>query len=75
MGNNVASFVLGIIGLFLCWIPVLGAVMPLLAVILSDTKDNYGVAGKVLGCIGLIPTVIGLVIFIISFMIAIVTTV
>lgn len=64
--NSTASLVLGILGILFCWIPVFGAIMPILAIILGNSKEGAGIAGIVLGWIGLVPTFLGLIFFLIG---------
>ncbi|MEH7224108.1 DUF4190 domain-containing protein [Bacillus sp. JJ1566] len=56
----VAALVLGIIGLFFAWIPFLGYVMPVLAIIFgviernNEEKKGMAIAGLILGIISLV---------------------
>jgi hypothetical protein len=57
-GLGVAGMVLGIVGFFFSWWPLVGGIMPLLALIFglvqrSKSPDGYATAGIVLGAIGL----------------------
>jgi len=58
-GFSIVSFVLGLCSLFLFWIPILGLVIPILAVIfgfvaLSKIKKNSELQGKGLAIAGLV---------------------
>lgn len=62
-GFNIAGFVLGLIGLFISWIPYLGLILCLLAVIfggigIKGRLKGLGIAGLVMGLIGLIIAII-----------------
>ena len=67
-GLGTAGFVLGLLGLILCWVPVFGIILGLLGVILggvgisSGKKKGAGtglaISGLVLGLISLVPAVI-----------------
>ncbi|MEH7387299.1 DUF4190 domain-containing protein [Bacillus sp. JJ1521] len=56
----VAALVLGIIGLFFAWIPLLGYVMPVLAIIFgviernNEEKRAMALSGLILGIISLV---------------------
>ena len=57
-GLGIAGMILGIIGLFFAWWPIVGAIMPVLALIFglvqkSKGPDGYSTAAVVLGAIGL----------------------
>lgn len=51
-----ASLVLGILGLVFCWIPGVGFVMAVLALVMGAVKikSGMGIAGFVLGVIGVV---------------------
>ena len=51
---GLASLTLGIIGLFLSWVPLLGLVLPVLAVILGmiSQRNTLSNVGLVVGLIG-----------------------
>lgn len=67
-GVGVAGFVCGLLGLILCWVPVLGLVLGVLGVILggigigigrkSGAGTGLAVAGLVLGIISLVPAIL-----------------
>jgi len=65
-GMCVASLVLGILALVLCWIPIIGLILALLAVILggagiSAVNKNPALGGKGMGIAGLVMEIISLV--------------
>ena len=65
-GMCVASLVLGILALVLCWIPIIGLILALLAVILggagiSAVNKNPALGGKGMGIAGLVMGIISLV--------------
>jgi hypothetical protein len=70
-GIGTAGFVLGLLGLILCWFPFVGLALGVLGVILSGVGMSNGrrtgaptglaVAGLVLGLISLIPS--GIILF------------
>ena len=58
-GIGIASFVLSLIGVFLPFIPYIGIVFSILAVVFAHKQDKIhktglGTAGKVIGIIGLV---------------------
>ncbi len=69
-GMCTASLVLGILGLVFCWLPVLGLIMAVLAVIFGAagiySVNNHpeqggkgmGIAGLVMGIVSLVPIII-----------------
>lgn len=62
-GNNIAGFILGLLGFVFCWVPILGLILCLLGAIFSGLglgKKNkgLGIAGLVLALLGLIVAII-----------------
>lgn len=69
-GKGLAGFILGIISVCLCWIPFLGLILSVIAIILSGLgmraeKRGFAIAGLVLGIIALIPAVIISLVFVV----------
>lgn len=64
-GNGTASMVLGILGLMFCWIPVLGAILPIIALVVAK-DDGMSTAGKVMSWISLAWQIFYAVLFIIG---------
>ncbi len=72
-GLAVAGLVCGIIGLVLCWVPVLGWILALLGIIfgaIGNSKAKNGAKGKGMALAGLILGVIGLVLGVALFIFA-----
>lgn len=66
-GMAIASLVLGIIGFFTSWIPIIGWIIVILAIVfgfvaLNQIKKNPNLKGKVLAIIGIVLGFIGLII-------------
>ena len=67
-GLGTAGFVTGLLGLILCWVPILGIILGLLGIILGGVGISTGhkkgagtglaIAGLVLGLIALVPAII-----------------
>ncbi len=62
-GYNIAGFVLGLVGLSLCWVPYLGLALCIGAIVfggigLKKKLRGLGIAGLVMGIIGIIPAII-----------------
>jgi len=60
-GPGIASLVLGIVGLFICWIPFIGLPLPIIGLILA-TVGMKRIEGKGLAVAGLVLSIIGLVV-------------
>ena len=73
-GSGVAAMVCGIIALILCWVPFIGLVFGIVAMVLGGKgmrtlpqgKKGMAIAGFVMGIIGLVVGVIILIIWIIA---------
>ena len=62
-GVGVAGFVLALIAIFLCWVPVLGWILWLLGLILSfvgvfKKPKGLAIAGLIISCIGIILLIV-----------------
>jgi len=67
LGLAIASLVLGIVGFFISWIPLVGWVCPILAIVfgfvsLNKLKKNTELKGKGMAITGIILGFIGLVV-------------
>jgi hypothetical protein len=70
-GLGIAGFVTGLVGLVLCWVPILGLILAACGVALSATgmsqakrtgaSNGLAIAGLVLGILALIPSLFFLV--------------
>jgi len=68
VGFGVTALVLGIVGVFLCWIPVFGLILPILAIVFGgigiflQSGRGMAIAGLVIGVITLIINIIIMVV-------------
>ena len=64
VGFGVTALVLGIVGVFLCWIPVFGLILPILAIVFGGigiylrSGRGMAIAGLVIGVITLIINIV-----------------
>jgi hypothetical protein len=72
-GSGVGSMVCGIIGLVLCWVPIVGLILSIVALVLGSKgrkalpqdKRGMAIAGFVMGIIGLVINIIVSIVWII----------
>jgi len=68
VGFGVTALVLGIVGVFLCWIPIFGLILPILAIVFGgigiflQSGRGMAIAGLVVGVITLIINIIIMVV-------------
>ena len=68
-GMAVAALVLGIIGLVLFWVPLLGMVLAILAIIFGGvgmSRANQGASGKGLAIAGLVLGIVAIAIYVLA---------
>jgi len=73
-GVGVGALICGIIGLVLCWVPIVGLILSIVAIVLGgkgkrtlpDGKRGMAVAGFILGIIGLVISIIVLIAWVVT---------
>jgi hypothetical protein len=73
-GIGIGALICGIIGLVLCWVPIVGLILSIVAVVLGgkgrktlpDGKRGMALAGFILGIIGLVISIIVLISWIVA---------
>lgn len=73
-GVGIGALICGIIGLVLCWVPIVGLILSIVAVVLGgkgkrtlpEGKKGMALAGFILGIIGLIISIIVLIAWIVT---------
>lgn len=76
-GIAVGALICGIIGLVLCWVPIVGLILSIVAIVLGgkgkrtlpDGKRGMAVAGFILGIIGLVISIIVLIAWVVTIVI------
>ena len=73
-GVGIGALICGIIGLVLCWVPIVGLIVSIVAVVLGgkgrrtlpEGKKGMALAGFILGIIGLVISIIVLIAWIVT---------
>ena len=73
-GQAIAGLVLGIISLFICWIPFFGLPLPIVGIILS-ALGRRSPTGRTIGTVGLVLSIIALAVAIIFIVIIIIAAI